>query len=796
MPEIIYLDQAEFRDAMLRLRTWGGVSARAFDEACRIIKCLELEADVSNKLTKWGESRIDHCIKYDISNDHHRLVTVHSNKFIYLLFVGSHDDTEKWLNHNRGLTVTCNPQTRKIVVTHVTKDERRETPQVNFATLTEANEPYLKRIGIDPAEYVTQKVLIRSLSKVNDDTSEEELSDLMEDLSDTDPKIANLMLDLIFEIREGDLNAARARLDQHNAEVVTVQEAGELEEEAIRDIQNSEQLLNLTGLTEEQLKELFSPDKFHKWMLFLHPEQKRVAEADYDKPAVLTGVSGSGKTCVLVHRARHLAKKYPGQQIGVLTLNRSLTRLIDSLIKQLCTEEERANIKVMAFYDYFETLVRHFGPQVELEQLKALADGHEESAEIIRAINQVDPGLYAREYDPVSGETLDETWDLFCDQDYVRTLLTYVKDQLFKYDDWVDSRKYLREEFSLIRSALPTANRNEGYLKLERNGRAIPLTSPVRKRVLDLLLLYEETMLTGGLLDELALTLTLVPHLTEFKNLPEELRFRSLLIDEFQDLSTRDLALLRLVPTEAKNGLFVTGDTVQRVMVKDLRLGAVGLDIINATRERITKNYRNSRQILETASYLANAYAAEGQSLGEEIDLLDPQLAVRETSYPVAEECRSGNELKRAWEYARECLQTNAATPWSICIVTASQDRYSPRDIAGACPKDFPMKIGQISGDYIEKRDTLSVGTMADVKGFEFSLVLIVGCGADFLPSKGTCQKEAWREALRLYVAMTRARDEVRLFYSGKPSPFLTTMNEALLWAELGQSQQNGSIQK
>lgn len=139
MREIIYIDQAGFRESMMRLRTRGGASQRAFDEACRIIKCLEFEADVSNKLTKHGESRIDHCIKYDISNDAHRLVTVHSNNFIYLLFIGSHDETDKWLDRNRGFTVSCNPKTRRIVVTHVTRDAPRETPQVDMAKLTEAN---------------------------------------------------------------------------------------------------------------------------------------------------------------------------------------------------------------------------------------------------------------------------------------------------------------------------------------------------------------------------------------------------------------------------------------------------------------------------------------------------------------------------------------------------------------------------------------------------------------------------------------------------------------------------------
>ena len=75
---------------------------------------------------------------------------------------------------------------------------------------------------------------------------------------------------------------------------------------------------------------------------------------------------------------------------------------------------------------------------------------------------------------------------------------------------------------------------------------------------------------------------------------------------------------------------------------------------------------------------------------------------------------------------------------------------------------------------------------MADVKGFDFSLVIVIGCGAKHLPSPGHCRKEAWRDALRLYVAMTRARDEVRFYYSGEPSEFLLAMNEGLYWDDAG----------
>ena len=784
MLQVIQINESQFRDSMLCLRKMGGAHQRAYDESCRIIASLEIGGGENHKLTRHGESRIPHCIKYDISNDAHRLVTVQTDNCIYLLFVGTHDDTEHWLNRHRGLTISCNPETKRVTVTHITQDQPRTKPIVNFAKLTEENMPYFQRMAFNPGELVTERLLLRTLNKIDDNTSEEELEEIFESLHEFNPETASLILDLIFEVREGNISGARARLEQFYQRAVAVQEDAALEAEAVLDLVNSDNLAVLTGLTENQLKDLYSPEKFQEWMLFLHPDQKRIAEADYDQAAVLTGVSGSGKTCVLVHRARNLARKYPGERIGVLTLNRSLSRLISNLVSALCTESERENIIVMAFYDYFANLVRKFGPDKELQQLAELAKSHEQEPYIRRAIEQVDPTTYAREFDPRSGETLDDTWELFLDQPKVRALMTDFQDHLWKHDEWVDPRRYLREEFSLVRSAVPTSQRVKDYLELNRSGRAIPLPESIRRDVLDLLLLFEETMISGGVLDELGLTLSLLPHLMALGNLKDEERFRCLLIDEFQDFSTRDLALLRRIPTARENGLFLAGDTVQRVMVKDLRLGAVALDIISARRERMTKNYRNSHQILRTAAILANEYSARAKGLGEDIEFLDPDLAVRQTCPPKAVLCLPGREIETAWRFAAETLSISSANPWSVCIVTACPEKISVEKILGAKPKYLPVKAAQVTGDYTRSSDTLSVGTMTDIKGFEFSQVIIVGCGEGLLPMKGRAKEEQWRDALRLYVAMTRARDEVRLLYSHEPSRFLIDMKDGLDWIE------------
>jgi superfamily I DNA/RNA helicase len=786
IPKVVYLNESRFREAMISLRRRGGAHQRAYDKACALITGLNYGIEELNKLTNHGESRIKHCRKYDLSNDAHRLVTLHTDKYIYLLHVGTHDEVDKWLDHNRGLTITAHTDTKKIQVTHVTRMEEggpRESAGINFAASTEENVPYIKRLdGFDVREVVSQTFLAKQLEAINENSTEDDIQEICAHIAENDCEVGCLLLDIFLELRSGNKYRALARIEQFRGNAKDIASDPALEEIAVASGANSENLVVLSELDDEEIRKLFAPDKFQEWMLFPHKEQKRIAEKDSEKPVVLTGVSGSGKTCVLVHRARYLAKKYPGERILLLTLNRSLSRLLQNLAEALCNPEELKSIKVMAFYDYFEQLVRHFGPSDYLSQLHSLAESHPQKREIQLTIGQVDSATYAREYDPVSKETLDDTWNIFLDQPYAQTLIGYIVERIRAYDDFVEVRDYLREEFSLVRSAVPTSTRRDDYLALERNGRAIRFDEGTRRLVLESLLLYEETMLAGGMLDELSLTLSVLPHLPKLHALPPGLGFRCLLIDEFQDLSTRDLALLRRIAANKENSLFLAGDTVQRILVKDLRLGAVGFDIINSTWERIKKNYRNSKQILKAASHLANKYGEEAKKQGVEIEVLDPELAERETSKPLAIQVNGEGEIAVAYQLARECFNVGSAIPWAICIATASPDELSVKKIIAGKPSDFPIQVDMLTGDYNRNRDSMTVGSIADVKGFEFAMIIIVGCGAKMLPPTNGCLEECWRHALRLYVAMTRGRDQSAMIYSGDPSKFLEVMRDDLEW--------------
>ena len=82
----------------------------------------------------------------------------------------------------------------------------------------------------------------------------------------------------------------------------------------------------------------------------MHPSQQEMVDADYKGPAKLLGVSGSGKTCVVVRRAIRLSSLYPDKRILIVTLNRSLAMLINDLVGSYFEEGERNNIEVMPFF--------------------------------------------------------------------------------------------------------------------------------------------------------------------------------------------------------------------------------------------------------------------------------------------------------------------------------------------------------------------------------------------------------------------------------------------------------------
>lgn len=193
----------------------------------------------------------------------------------------------------------------------------------------------------------------------------------------------------------------------------------------------------------------------------MHPAQQAVVDREFDGPAKLSGVSGSGKTCIVVKRAIRLAEENTAGSVLVLTLNRPLAALIDDLIDGCCNGESvRERIKVCCFFDLCADKLLVLEPDKK------------------RLYTEITwKGL----------EHIDAIW-----WEYYRFWLNNSAGKVFGpihgslCARGIDAEAYLRQELDWVRTATPPAER-QAYLdveRVERAGRAIEFKAPWRQIVL------------------------------------------------------------------------------------------------------------------------------------------------------------------------------------------------------------------------------------------------------------------------------------------------------------------------
>lgn len=778
--QVVYLTDFAFRERREVVGNRGGAQSQAAQRVAELLEQVRLGLNPFSTLPSRPDTRVQGATIYAI-NSSSELLLIENEVGIYPAFIGEPAEVQGWLAANEGKILVVDGSTGRFSVTRMLG--KVDTEKMQSPALSTDTRSLLAQVpNLNLEEIVPVRKIRVALLELDQTSPQEEIKDTLEMVPDEDLRI--FLFEMIDLVRAGNHGGAESRLRLRLGINLPVEDAGKFGQDAAASDANSDQARVINALTKEELDRLLDPKHFQDWMLFLHPDQKTMAEGEFARPTVLTGVSGSGKTCILVHRARHLARKYPGERIGILTLSRTLAGLLQNLVNQLLAEDERKNVEVKAFYDVFRDCLKILGPEKYFAQLAAQLDVDSHMHTVLRQAHDKWPDRMAWDCDPISKVKVEELWE-----DFYMSHDASVKerlDDLVKYfeSSRTDASRYLEEEFTLIRSAFPVPSRND-YLNTEdqriRAGRCIPLRKEQRSDAIRLLLRWDEWLLAGGMIDNLGLTQALMPLHKEMQSLPERNTYRCLLVDEFQDFSTLDLQLLRrIVPVEKPDALFLAGDTVQKILVKKLSLGGASLNRGPAIHKAIRKNYRNSKQVLRAASKLANHFGALAMSQGEDIEVLDPELAQRESNPPIV--LKTDNQIAKAWEIALECTQNQVNEPWTVCIATASPKYLSVEMILQDRPKD--SLACPLSGDCILHPEQVVVGTINDLKGFEFRLILIIGCDAKAFPEEGVPHDEVWRDALRLYVAMTRGRDQVYLLHGETPSEFVSVFDDTVIIRE------------
>jgi superfamily I DNA/RNA helicase len=737
----------DIRKQIAQLYSWGGQFQKAAERCKSLIYDLDSKTkdpiEALNKIgiTHNGETRIKHAIKYDLPG-FCRLVTIQDKGYIALVFLGKHEDVDNWLNTNRGLELAINDPEKGII--ELLKSEDIRNPEARINPLPDYSGSFLYEklkhhwifIAADLPNFI-----VKHLKNIDSTTDEDHILEVVEAIENNEKQ--NLIFDVFLKLRGGLVDEAKNLILEYKEEVKTL---SDLPVEIIDEIRSNDQFISFDELEAEDMKILMSNKNWLDWMLFMHPAQKKVVERDFAGSARLLGVSGSGKTCIVVRRAVRMAKKYPGQKILVLTLNEALARLIFELVDQFleCSEDFnlRDFIEVKSFWELCrELLIEYRNHPLDTKVLGPKTDKQEES------IEEIWEEYYKCEYNNNDAEVLFPLH---------QTLLVRS----------VFPNEYLKQEFDWIRSFLALEERDE-YIKVQRENRAIPFNEGDRALVLKGLYGWENKMSAVGAIDYLGLA-------SELYKINEKLssKYRCILVDEIQDFGTLELKLIRKLTEKQENDLFLCGDIAQQVYNKHHQIRSAGINISPDAYLKILKNYRNSREIL-TASYELFQRNIDSNKLkSDEFEVLNPEFANFSSAKPFL---RKGKSIHDEFLSAVAYLNENLDEKERGCIAFCDYSIFSLEHLckSGSLQLlDGSSKLGSAK---------IYLSDLEQTKGFEFDRMIIINATKGIFPNPLIPEEECYREISKFYVAMTRAKKELIISYSNSSSALFDNCKEFFL---------------
>jgi len=680
------------------------------------------------KKTNHGEKRIRHTVKYDIGRGC-RLVTIqHKDKCVFL-YAGEHAAVDEWLDKNRGLSVVVGKDTGEITTLYKTKNgEKDQRPVTNqnpgqFKLISELS-PEDQSLLFDGVDFQ----ILRKILELNSWDTDDTVLESIDGLNDQDK--VDLLIDVLLLLRDKKNKfKIEKRINDYKGEYISFEDVNE---ENLEIYDGSDEVIKLNPVDVHATKIALESADYRSWMLYMHPDQENIVKKDYNGPAILKGVSGSGKTAVVVNRAIRLAKMYPNEKIAVLTLNKALAKLIDDLVSSASGGLD--NLVVKSFW------------QLCIEQLSTFEPKNNRHYE---------------ESTWGSDETIDEIWQEY----YHQETNNYDADVMFPLHQSLLARsiypeEYIKEEFDFIRSALSLDMRGD-YLKIDREGRSIAMPTNYREYILEGLGFWEAKMQAVGSVDYLGVTTALYQYIDQIKPL-----YRSVLVDEMQDFGTLELKIVRKLVNENSNDIFLAGDTVQRVHTKQHDYKKAGINIVGRSMS-INQNYRNSREILEAANNILEENLTGTDYVAAEIEFLQPKFAESSKYAPYLLKAETvSEEVTSAVQYLQEVL-IDEGQGHNGCIAVAGYQLSELKDLARQ------LKIQLLDGEIDLQNKAIFLSDLEQTKGFEFDHMIIVSCSEKTLPNPNLPPEEAFRDLSRFYVAMTRARKNLIISYSGKMSKFV-----------------------
>ena len=508
--------------------------------------------------------------------------------------------------------------------------------------------------------------------------------------------------------------------------------------------------------SDEDLRRAIEGLSFAEWQLFLHPQQRALVERRANGPMRVSGGAGTGKTVIAVHRAVELAKrdKADGQEPRIL-LTTYTRNLADDLRRQVAQLEPR-----LPFTE-------------KLSEPGVMVSGLDRVARMI--LQQAGARI-----SPIAQEVIGQPRGrvlTYPREDVWQEVLTLMGDEL---PEGLRSADFLESEYELI--VLPQrVTALKQYLRVRRPGRGVALDRSKRAAVWKAMERYRDRSADLGVTsfdEQLALA---AAWLDQEAALGTPRPFRHVLVDEAQDLTPAHLQLLRALVEPGPDDLFLAEDSHQRIYGKKITLSHYGIQVRGRSR-RLTRNYRTTRQNLDVAFGILDPGTYEDmEGQAEEHHYISPRsgpepLLLHATDR--ADELSKAAELLTVW--LEQDRDSEDSAPETIAILV--RDRYQ-RDAVVNGLAQHGVEVRAVDRE-AAGRGRPVVMTMHRAKGLEFRKVLLFDVSKNAIPrplrdqqySDADSDDALLRERSLLYVAATRARDQLAISWSGEASPLITAL--------------------
>jgi hypothetical protein len=241
-------------------------------------------------------------------------------------------------------------------------------------------------------------------------------------------------------------------------------------------------------------------------------------------------------------------------------------------------------------------------------------------------------------------------------------------------------------------------------------------------------------------------------------------QYRAVLIDEGHDFQPEWLKLVTQMVDPSTNSLLLLFDDAQsiyeRKRTRQFSFKSVGIQAQGRTTV-LKINYRNPRQVLQTASMIAADLLEPEDRDDDGIPLLQPISCGRNGPAPVVIRLPSlRDEAKKIAELLSAAHQEG--TPWGDMAVICRRYAVMEECAAALRQRNLPHQVRKGSGSFDPGTDSIKVLTVHASKGLEFPVVALPGVG--HMPEHGESETG---EARLFYVAATRATQTLYITLSG-----------------------------